>query len=153
MTLRVVQWTTGNVGKRSVEGVVKRPDLELVLIESRRKRVSFLLDAIRATGLPNARALELRAEDAARDADLAGSAAVVIARALRLDEFVALGAPLLAADGHLVAMQTPGAARAAGTIAESRGFEVVSQRDYVLADGVRRSIFVLAHEKSSSTVS
>src|SRR5947208_12282953 len=30
MTLRVVQWTTGNVGKRSVEGVVKRPDLELV---------------------------------------------------------------------------------------------------------------------------
>ena len=30
MTLRVVQWTTGNVGKRSVEGVVRRPDLELV---------------------------------------------------------------------------------------------------------------------------
>jgi len=30
MTLRVVQWTTGNVGKRSVEAVMKRPDLELV---------------------------------------------------------------------------------------------------------------------------
>ena len=30
MTLRVVQWTTGNVGRRSVEAVVKRPDLELV---------------------------------------------------------------------------------------------------------------------------
>ena len=30
MTIRVVQWTTGNVGKRSVQAVMKRPDLELV---------------------------------------------------------------------------------------------------------------------------
>jgi len=30
VTYRVVQWTTGNVGKRSVQAVVKRPDLELV---------------------------------------------------------------------------------------------------------------------------
>lgn len=30
MPIRVVQWTTGNVGKRSVEAVMKRPDLELV---------------------------------------------------------------------------------------------------------------------------
>ena len=30
MALRVVQWTTGNVGKQSVQAVTKRPDLELV---------------------------------------------------------------------------------------------------------------------------
>jgi hypothetical protein len=30
MTLRVVQWTTGNVGKRSVRAVVANPELELV---------------------------------------------------------------------------------------------------------------------------
>jgi 2,4-diaminopentanoate dehydrogenase len=30
MTIRVVQWTTGNVGKRSVRAAVARPDLELV---------------------------------------------------------------------------------------------------------------------------
>ena len=30
MTLRVVQWTTGNVGQRSVRAVVAHPDLELV---------------------------------------------------------------------------------------------------------------------------
>ena len=30
MTIRVVQWTTGNVGKQAVEAVMKRPDLELV---------------------------------------------------------------------------------------------------------------------------
>src|SRR3954452_334147 len=30
MTIRVVQWTTGNVGQRSVRAVVDHPDLELV---------------------------------------------------------------------------------------------------------------------------
>jgi hypothetical protein len=30
MTLRVVQWTTGNVGKQSVQAIVRRPDLDLV---------------------------------------------------------------------------------------------------------------------------
>ena len=30
MTIRVVQWTTGNVGQRSVRAVVANPDLELV---------------------------------------------------------------------------------------------------------------------------
>src|SRR5262245_3251047 len=30
MTVRVVQWTTGNVGKQSVQAIVQRPDLELV---------------------------------------------------------------------------------------------------------------------------
>jgi len=30
VTIRIVQWTTGNVGKQSVEAVMKRPDLELV---------------------------------------------------------------------------------------------------------------------------
>jgi hypothetical protein len=30
MTIRVVQWTTGNVGKRSVRAVLTQPDLELI---------------------------------------------------------------------------------------------------------------------------
>ena len=30
MALRVIQWTTGNVGKQSVQAIVRRPDLELV---------------------------------------------------------------------------------------------------------------------------
>src|SRR5215831_11857378 len=30
MTHRVVQWTTGNVGKRSVRAIVNNPELELV---------------------------------------------------------------------------------------------------------------------------
>ena len=30
MTLRIVQWTTGNIGKQSVTAIVRHPDLELV---------------------------------------------------------------------------------------------------------------------------
>ena len=30
MTTTIVQWTTGNVGKRSVRAVVAHPDLELI---------------------------------------------------------------------------------------------------------------------------
>ncbi len=30
MTIRVVQWTTGNVGKQSVPAIMRRPDMELV---------------------------------------------------------------------------------------------------------------------------
>ncbi len=30
MSIRVVQWTTGNVGKQSVDAVLRNPDLELV---------------------------------------------------------------------------------------------------------------------------
>src|ERR687887_2814269 len=30
MSFRVVQWTTGNVGRQSVDAVVRHPDLELV---------------------------------------------------------------------------------------------------------------------------
>ena len=30
MTLRVIQWTTGNIGRRSLHGILRRPDLELV---------------------------------------------------------------------------------------------------------------------------
>ena len=30
MTLRVIQWTTGNIGRRSLHAIIARPDLELV---------------------------------------------------------------------------------------------------------------------------
>src|SRR5262245_23132162 len=48
-----------------------RPDLDMVLIDSRRRRVSFLREAIREIPLPSARALELRAEFGVEHLDLA----------------------------------------------------------------------------------
>jgi len=95
-----------------------RPDLELVLIEARRRPTSFLREAIRVIPLPAARAVELRAEDAPREPGLGGGADVVVSRALRLPLFLGLAAPLLAPHGSVIAMQTP---RSAATVGRDAG--------------------------------
>jgi len=121
-----------------------RPDLDLVLIESRRRRASFLRDVIRRIPLPRAEALELRAEAAA--ASLAGRARVVVARAIRLDIFLKLARPLLAADGVAVAMQSPRGLLTVPSIASRAGFRVREERRYTLPDGGWRALVVLAAE-------
>ena len=118
-----------------------RPDLTLRLVESRRRPVSFLAEAIRTIPLPDAIALEMRAEDAAADASLGKRAAVVVSRALRLDVLLRLGAPLLAPGGVIVAMQTPSTARSPRARAQA-GLELLRTRDYRLPGGEQRRLLV-----------
>lgn len=122
-----------------------RPDRPLVLIESRRKPASFLSDAIRGIPLPKARVLRLRAEQAVRDASLAGGVDVVVSRAIRLDVFLPLAASLVVPGGLVIAMQTPAtvpaAARRAG---DPHGLEVSSLRDYRLPDGELRRLLIFS---------
>jgi 16S rRNA (guanine527-N7)-methyltransferase len=121
-----------------------RPDLTLRLVESRRKPTSFLAEAIRTIPLPEASALEMRGEDAAANELLAGRAAVVVSRALRLDVLVGLGAPLLAPAGSLIAMQAASkTSEAAGDATRGSGLELVRTRDYRLPDGERRRLMIL----------
>ena len=122
-----------------------RPDLEIALIESRRRRASFLREAIRAVPLPAARALEMRAEEAATDPDLAGRAAVAISRALRLDVFLALAAPLLAPRGTAIAMQTPRTAGQAPVLAGEHGFRLAARHEYALPGGAARTLLLFDH--------
>jgi 16S rRNA (guanine527-N7)-methyltransferase len=119
-----------------------RPDLEVVLLESRRRRVSFLRETLRSISLPKARVLEARAEDAARDHTLARRAAVVIARGVRLDAFLALAAPLLADAGEVIAMQTPRTAVVAEAAAEPHGLLLWRRHDYTLHGGAARTLLV-----------
>jgi 16S rRNA (guanine527-N7)-methyltransferase len=107
-----------------------RPDLDVVLIEPRRRPCSFLAESIRSIPLPRARVVEARAEETI--ADLGQSAAVVVCRALRLDVFLALAAPLLRPDGSVIAMQTP---RADGHEGVRLGLRVAEIHDYSLPDG------------------
>src|SRR5262245_29632725 len=46
-----------------------RPDLDLVLLDARRRPVSFLREVVRSIPLPHARALQLRVEEAVADVD------------------------------------------------------------------------------------
>ena len=117
-----------------------RPEVSLVLLEVRRRRVSFLRDAIRSIPLPAAEALEMRAEDAAHHPGLAGRASAVIARALRLEVFLGLAAPLLASGGLAIAMQTPRTLAGAAASAGRRGLRLLATHPYTLPGGERRSL-------------
>jgi 16S rRNA (guanine527-N7)-methyltransferase len=122
-----------------------RPDLPLVLIESRRRAASFLSEAIRTARLPAARVAEMRAEQAARDPALAGRIDLAVSRALRLDALLRLGRPLLAAGGRLIAMQTPALEEGvAAALGPRFGFRLLRIRDYALPGGERRRLLVFA---------
>lgn len=122
-----------------------RPELPVVLIESRRRPASFLSEVIRAIPLPRTRVLERRAEEAAGDPELAGRARAVIARAIRLDVFVGLAAPFLARDGVAIAMQTPRALAEAPRLAAAHGLSVIGERCYQLPRGKQRALILFGN--------
>jgi 16S rRNA (guanine527-N7)-methyltransferase len=78
---------------------IARPDLSVVLVESNRRKCSFLMEAIRQVGIPNARVLEA-------DADTLPSSErwpTVISRAFRPPpEFLAIAASLGCPGGRIL---------------------------------------------------
>jgi 16S rRNA (guanine527-N7)-methyltransferase len=119
-----------------------RPDLELVLVESRRRPASFLREVARAVPLPEARVVEQRGEDAAKDARLARRANAVVSRALRPDVFLPIASQLVAPEGRVVAMQTPASLGATAELGRSCGLELADQRRYDLPGGEARALIV-----------
>jgi 16S rRNA (guanine527-N7)-methyltransferase len=119
------------------------PERAIVLNEPRRRPTSFLLEAIRTIPVPNARVVEARAEEAARDPDLLGAMALVVSRALRIDSLLELSRPFLISDGILVAMQTPSVSeREARDYARTSGLALRRLRDYRLPGGEPRRLLV-----------
>jgi 16S rRNA (guanine527-N7)-methyltransferase len=87
---------------------ILRPSLRMTLIDAKRKKVSFLKHVIRSLGLDNIAARHMRAEELVADPAAAGGFDIIISRALSsLEEFVTMAAPLLAADGKIVALKGP----------------------------------------------
>lgn len=87
---------------------VRRPDLDIVLIEAMAKRCAFLEDAIAALLLLNTRVVHGRAEMLGRG-DLRGSADAVVARSFGPPAVTAeCAAPLLRIGGRLVVSEPPG---------------------------------------------
>jgi 16S rRNA (guanine527-N7)-methyltransferase len=111
-----------------------RPDMELTMVEPRRRPCSFLAESIRSIPLPRARVLEARAEDVA--AELEGKVTAAVSRALRLEVFLGLAKPMLRPDGAAIAMQTPRIDdRAASAIAGPLGLRLAEKIDYSLPGG------------------
>ena len=120
-----------------------RPDVDVTLLDSRERPISFLGEVIRSLPLPNVRAVVLRAEEAGRMPSMAASFDLVTSRAIRLDQFLDLAKPLVAPGGRIVAMQalatTDGLAAAA---AAKSGLKLDEIRDYDLPAGEPRRLVI-----------
>jgi 16S rRNA (guanine527-N7)-methyltransferase len=121
-----------------------RPELELVLIESRRRRASFPPRGGAPDSASSRQVLEARAEAVGQP--LASRGQMIVARALRLDLLLALARPLLAPDGRVIAMQMERGVPGARAVAARSRFRVCEERRYALPDGARRALLVLAAE-------
>ena len=90
---------------------IARPDVELLLIESTRKKAAFLEGAARELGLGNVRVADARAEDVGHDPQLRESFDVVVVRAVGTLNWLAEWClPLVKRGGKMLAMKGPKAA-------------------------------------------
>lgn len=84
------------------------PSLDVVLVEARRKKVSFLKEVIRKTTAANASVCEGRAETLAEKESLRASFGIVTSRATwSLEEFLRFANPFVSPGGVALAMKGP----------------------------------------------
>ena len=114
-TIRVLDLGAG-AGLPGIPLLITTPEMTVVLLEARRKRVSFLLTAIRELGLARADVVHDRAERAlATRAGLAAAFDVVLARCVARPEVLGgLAYPFIRPGGMLVLSAAP-ATRPAAT--------------------------------------
>ena len=120
-----------------------RTDLDVLLLDSRERPAAFLAEVVRMIPVPRAHVLTMRAEDAALDQRIAARQILVTSRAVRLEDFLRLAKPLLAAGGRAVSMQTPRTdPERAESLARRCGYESVEVHDYRLPDGDSRRLVI-----------
>jgi 16S rRNA (guanine527-N7)-methyltransferase len=98
---------------------IVRPDAQVLLIESTKKKTGFLRQAVEALQLPNVQITELRAEDVGQSADRE-TFDIAVARAVATFDWLAewclplvkKGGKMLAMKGPKIAEELPAAARA-----------------------------------------
>ncbi len=121
---------------RKVALKVLRPDLSVVLLESRRKKVSFLRLAIGELGLAGAEAWEGRGEE---PGERAGTFDLVASRGVATDAGT-LGAyaALLRPGGSLLLFKGPETAASATALLRAGRFPNVREHVTLLGEGKRR---------------
>jgi 16S rRNA (guanine527-N7)-methyltransferase len=104
-TKKIMDLGTGG-GLPGIPLKIARPDLEVVLLDSSRKKTSFLKQVITRLGLSGIQAVTGRADDLCRDKSWRETCDMVISRAaFKLGFFIETGSPFLAVNGLLLAMK------------------------------------------------
>lgn len=128
---------------------VVAPARDVVLIEARRKRVSFLKEVIRRTQTRNVQVYEGRAEVLATEETLRASFAAVVTRATwQLEDFLRLAKPFLIDQGIAVAMKGRHVEKELTGAIQQRlkawGFSLEKRYSYVLPSaGEQRELVIL----------
>jgi len=123
---------------------VARPDVSVSLVETRRKKVSFLTEAIRIARMANTRVVEARMEHAARLREHKGQYGAVIFRALPdLAKMLGQAREYLRPGGRAVAMKGANFQRDLDRVRPSQlGCRLERVHPYELPDGARRVLLV-----------
>ena len=130
---------------------IVRPEISMVSVDAVAKKIHFQRHVIRILNLQNIEAIHARVEELHETHR--HSFSIITSRAFtRLDRFVSLAAPLLAAGGVLIAMpgdQADGEIAASDEVVHAGGFTVTSIQRYSLPLGMGAR--VLTFLKQSKT--
>jgi 16S rRNA (guanine527-N7)-methyltransferase len=133
---------------------IVEPFRDVVLLEARRKRVSFLKEVVRRTKAVNVRVYEGRTETLAAEASLRASFGVVITRATwSLKEFLRLAGPFVADNGIVLAMKGPQVEKemlGLETLLQTTGLHLQRRHEYTLPFGGERRQAVIFARKCST---
>jgi 16S rRNA (guanine527-N7)-methyltransferase len=139
---RVLDIGTGAGFPGAVIGCV-RPNVDVTLLDSRERPISFLGEVIRSIPLEHVEAVAMRAQDAVRIPSMVGAYGLVTSRAIRLDQVLPLAKPLLSPGGRIVSMQAPPTTEAmARSAATAAGVAFRELRDYRLPGGEPRRLVI-----------
>lgn len=125
---------------------IVRPEVQFVLVESNRRKASFLMEVARTEKLANVRVVEAPVESLPRDVVYP----CVISRAFRPPaEFVAIAASLVAPDGRVILMMADPDDAEIESLAASAGMKLGALKRFHLPGGVEpRTIISLARSGS-----
>lgn len=85
---------------------IVRPSLDLTMVDASRKRVSFLKNFIRLSGISNVNAIHARGEELCRANGFSHAFDFVVSRAFTsLNKFVAMAEPFIKKNGCILAMK------------------------------------------------
>lgn len=104
--LKIADFGTG-AGFPGIPLKIIRPEIEMALVESKKKKAIFLRHIIRTLGLEGVHVVEQRAE--ALEESYRGSFDVIVSRAtFRILEFLRIACPYIKEEGSLVLSRGPG---------------------------------------------
>ena len=140
-------------GFPSVPVKIVREDINLTMLDSLNKRISFLNDVVEALEMKNARAIHLRAEEGGKNKDLREKFDVATARAVAdLSVLSEYALPFVKTGGYFVAMkgsspeeETNNAKKAI----KEMGGQIEEVKEIVLPSGIRHSLIIIKKIKNT----